>query len=228
MTLATAQWPWRHRRIWLDPRSLEGVRLVGATAGEERELLDAIGAWARTMRPFVARAWTAADAGRPDAHVPLGLALFGAAGKRRVSFTAPRALVARVEPPLPLRAALPLLAPGHARAARQVLQAIEPLHAEVTVYGSAFWSHAAGELRMSSASDLDLLVRPAPSGSPEALLAVLQQVAAGAEVRLDGEVLLRDGSTVAWRELAAGPARVLAKTDSGPELRVLQQALEQW
>lgn len=228
MTVAAAYWPWRHRRVWLDPRAIGGLRLVGAAAGEERELLDAVSAWARAMRPFVARAWTAAEAERPGAHVPLGLALFGAPGKRRVSFTAARALVVRSEPPLLLRAALPVLAVGHALAAREVLQALEPRHAEVAVYGSAFWSHAAGDLRMSSGSDLDLLLRPAPSASPEALLPVLQQVAASAAVRLDGEVLLRDGSTVAWRELAARPARVLAKTDTGPELRALQQAWEQW
>lgn len=221
-------WPWRHRRVWLDPRSLSGLWLVGAAEVEQRELLDAIGAWMRAGRPFVARAWTAAEAERPEDRVPLGLALFGAPGKRRVSFTVSRALVVRMEPPLPLAAALPVLSVAHARAARAVLQALEPVHADVAVYGSAFWSHAAGVLHMSSGSDLDLLLRPAASTSPETLLPVLQRVAASTDARLDGEVLLRDGSTVAWRELAGRPARVLVKTDAGPELRLLARAWEQW
>ena len=225
----SANGPWRHRRVWIAPHGLAGqLRFLGIPMGEEGEMVDAVEGWARASRPFVARAWTAAEAERPCDHVPLGLALFPCAGKKRLSFTAPAALVVRSEPPLPLRTAWSLLPSAHARAARKVLAAMEPHYAEVAVYGSAFWSYAAGELRMSDSSDLDLLLRPVPSVSFVNMLAMLGEVAAAAEVRLDGEVLLRDGGAIAWRELAMNPAQVLVKTDLGPELRSLQHAWEQW
>lgn len=225
MTLAESG-PWRHRRVWLHPGSV--VRLGRGQPGEDGSSdIQAIAGWAQARRPFVGRAWTPVDTPSGDAHVPLGLAILGA-GKRRVSFTARREDVAEASPPMALRDALPALPASHARVAEQVLHALEHLGAEVAVYGSAFWSHAAGESHMTAGSDLDLLLKPAPRSSPEPLLARLRELADRAPVRIDGEVLLRDGCTVKWRELAARPAQVLARTDAGPGLCALHEVWARW
>jgi phosphoribosyl-dephospho-CoA transferase len=219
--------PWRHRRVWLRPEAVARP-LLDQVVGNESSDVHAIARWAQGKRPFVGRAWTAAD--EPSAagtHVPLGLAILGA-GKRRVSFTALREDVIEESPPLTLRETLAALPARHAKVAEQVLDGLGPLGAGVAIYGSAFWSHAAGESHMSSTSDLDLLISPAPRSRPEPLLARLQELADRAAVRIDGEVLLRDGSTVKWRELAGRPVQVLARTDKGPRICALDEAWAQW
>ncbi|MBE7219537.1 MAG: malonate decarboxylase holo-[acyl-carrier-protein] synthase [Caulobacteraceae bacterium] len=73
------------------------------------------------------------------------------------------------------------------------------------VFGSALWQHLSGHSCLRPDSDLDLLWCGSELSSPSAvdtLLAGLARLADGSP-RLDGELLLADGSGVQWRELAA-------------------------
>lgn len=226
MTLAVADPRWRHRRVWLDPHSLGGLR--EGWHGEQSDL-HAVIAWAEARRPFVGRATTPCDrlAGG-SALVPLGLAHAGDGHKHRVGFLAPARSVEHSLPPLALSEVLKVLPASHGQAAASVLDAMQPLGVQVAVYGSAFWSHACGELQMRATSDLDLLLTPGSAPQLERMLAELMRLDRGLKVRLDGEVSLPDCGTVAWRELAAKPPSILVKTDLGPQLRNPEQIWAQW
>ncbi|WXH25280.1 phosphoribosyl-dephospho-CoA transferase MdcG domain-containing protein [Roseomonas mucosa] len=71
---------------------------------------------------------------------------------------------------------------------------------------------------MSAPSDLDLLWPVLPPPRMAALLAALGGVEARAPMRLDGEVLLPDGSGANWREIQAGAAEILVKRAGGVAL----------
>ncbi|MBE7212260.1 MAG: phosphoribosyl-dephospho-CoA transferase, partial [Gluconacetobacter diazotrophicus] len=90
------------------------------------------------------------------------------------------------------------------------------------VFGSALWQHLSGRPCLRPDSDLDLLWCGGELSSPSAvdtLFAVLARLADGSP-RLDGELMLADGSGVQWRELAAASPgdEVLLKTADGVRL----------
>lgn len=84
-------------------------------------------------------------------------------------------------------------------------------HATPRVFGSLGWTALTGLDYLGPASDLDLLWPVLPPVRMEALLAALARIEARAPMRLDGEVLLPDGSGANWRELQAGGAEILVK-----------------
>lgn len=203
---------WRHRRVWLDPACLEGNPVVASlTHPYRQQLVD----WVNAGRPLIGRAWTSAEA---QSGVPVGLALQPLSHKARIALVVDSSHVMRCEPALPLREALGFLPAHIENAALQVLEEMEKLGLPVAVYGSAFWSHAAQAVCMSPSSDLDLLLRPIGNAQARQCLECLRKLHREGDVRLDGEILLADGSGVAWAELD-GRDRVMVKTQWGPALR---------
>lgn len=211
---------WRHKRVWLDPQCLNGNDKVMRLPDQHRQRLRD---WVNAGRPLIGRAWTAAEDPRALARsvaqgVPVGLALRTSEEKVRMALVVQPAQVVRVEAPLLLRDALDFLPAGMAKCGARVVEAMNELGLDVSVYGSAFWSHAGQASCMTPTSDLDLLLRPVSAAQARRCLACLSELRAAEEVRLDGEMLLPDGSGVAWAELD-GRERVMVKTQWGPELR---------
>lgn len=220
---------WRHRRVWLDPQSLSGNPHVARLAPQHRQQLAD---WVNAGRPLIGRAWTMAEdtralaAGAPEG-VPVGLALRTAEEKVRIALVVETGQVLRVEPALLLREALAYLPAGIGKTAVRVLQTMDQLNLDVSVYGSAFWSHAGQASCMSPTSDLDLLLSPVSARQARQSLSCLHQLRAEEEVRLDGEIVLPDGSAVAWAELD-GREQVMVKTQWGPQLRLAAAVWALW
>ena len=114
------------------------------------------------------------------------------------------------------------LATGAPRKVGDILEALLALGAahRVTprVFGSLAWAALTGLDYLGPASDLDLLWPVLPPPRMAALLAALGGVEARAPMRLDGEVLLPDGSGANWREIQAGAAEILVKRAGGVAL----------
>ena len=72
---------------------------------------------------------------------------------------------------------------------------------------------------MFSESDLDLIIQAHDRNSIEKTFATLVKCSNLYAIRLDGELELPDGNTVAWRELLIRPKSILVKSDHGPTLR---------
>ena len=86
------------------------------------------------------------------------------------------------------------------------------------VFGSLAWAALTGLDYLGPASDLDLLWPVLPPPRMAALLAALGGIETRAPMRLDGEVLLPDGSGANWREIQAGAAEILVKRAGGVAL----------
>lgn len=172
--------------------------------------------WARAGRPLIVRRRMPGEAG---AAIPLGLPMPTADGKRRIGLALPAdALTRMVAPDLaeagdhapaawrPTITALLALGRSHGCAARP--------------FGSLLWQAITGLTYLSATSDLDLLW-PCREPIPRGLLIGLDAIAEAAPMRIDGEILLPDGTGLHWRELSDAPrgGSVLAKGVEGVTLR---------
>ncbi len=209
--------PARHDLVWLRPAWRDAVR-----GQAEPPALDALEDWFGRRLPAVVRR---RDAPCGEA-IPLGVALPAATAgeKRRVALLVEPRAVERIGPPLSLREAA-----GSAPAAwRERLAALDRAARDagllLRVYGSLAWQHLSGRGYVTERSDVDLLVAPRTHGELRCALALLRGSGDGIP-RLDGEVLLPGGRAVAWRELAAGAARVLVKSGASVALEPARTVL---
>ncbi|SDM76083.1 phosphoribosyl-dephospho-CoA transferase [Methylobacterium phyllostachyos] len=165
--------------------------------------------WAEMGRPLIVRRRVPGEGGEA---IPLGLPLPPVDGKRRIGLALPGAALAR------------MAAPGLAEAADRAPSAWHPTIAALVAlgrdhgaaprpFGSLLWEAVTGLTYLTATSDLDLLW-PCPTPVPAGLLAGLDAVARTAPMRLDGEILLADGTGLHWRELRDAPegGSVLAKS----------------
>lgn len=172
--------------------------------------------WAEAGRPLIVRRRVP---GETDPGIPLGLPMPPADGKRRIGLT------------LPARVLIPMAAPDlagtcdHAPATwRPAIASLLALGRDYGLqprpFGSLLWQAVTGLTYLSETSDLDLLW-PCQEPVPTSLLAGLAAIAATAPMRIDGEILLPDGTGLHWRELRDAPAdgSVLAKGRDGVTLR---------
>ena len=153
--------------------------------------------------------------GETTAHVPVGLPLPPADGKRRIGLALPAEAV-RPRPPVALAQAHDA-APDAWRPTLAALDALGRRHGLAPrVFGSLLWQHLTGLAYLSDTSDLDLLW-PVAGPIDRDLLHAIATLDAGAPMRLDGEFVLPDGRGLNWRELhAAAPGdTVLAKHRDG-------------
>ena len=164
-----------------------------------------VATWARDGRPvIVGRSFP----GEGD-HLPAGLPLPPADGKRRIGLAVPWP-DATPHAPVTLAAARPSAPPAW-HAAIDAMLAFAAEHGVVPqVFGGLLWQSLTGLAYLSTTSDLDLLW-PAPV--TRRLLDGLAAIEADAPMRFDGEVVLPDGAGVNWRELRDAPpgGSVLAK-----------------
>lgn len=207
--------PARHQLAWLTPGAGAAAQLAGPcclSAAAARDLLEA---WLRRGFPLIVTRQPAGTA----ATIQLGLALPPAEGKYRLAFAVPRAMVRVISPPPTLTEAAAALPIGWRATLRALLDAPEILAGAPRVYGSAALQVLTGEACLGESSDLDLLLTP-PSwpAAQRAAAALLELGASLPGPRLDGEIASPAGLAVAWRELAAAPARLLVKSASRVEL----------
>jgi phosphoribosyl-dephospho-CoA transferase len=121
--------------------------------------------------------------------------------------------------PAPELATLRDAAPETWRATIDALGAIARRHrVSCRAFGSVAWQGLTGLPYLSARSDLDVLFDlPQAIDVPRALDALLTDLAAcaaSAPMRIDGEVIRRDGAGANWQELHAARGEVVVKTAS--------------
>lgn len=200
---------------------------MDAAPEQQRGVIDA---WRRNGWPAVAR--------RADPLMGAGLGLIAlglpappdprSGMKMRVALCVDAADAIRIEPPLPLSAAIDAapdawrapLAALDAQAARQGLA--------LRLYGSLAWQAMTAQPYVSAGSDIDVLCAVATHAQLDGALALLQ--AHARRLPLDGELTFPAGQAVAWKEWAgaAGLAtrpRVLAKGSDAVSLMSMDALL---
>ncbi len=156
--------------------------------------------WAAHGLPLVVtRQATGDDAAAPGDSLALGLPAPLRWGRRRIALRV-RTRDLAGSPAFPLLPAVAdLLAPASAARCLQLHARLCPHGLAPRVYGSHGWQRLTGLAYLHPDSDLDLLVRVPDADGADAAAAVL----AGSDIdhpRIDGELLLPDGSATAWRE----------------------------
>ncbi len=197
----------RHDLIFLSPA---GWRALLATRPDlTAELL--LARWVDNGWPLVGRRPMAGEA----SGVPVGLPLPPFAGKRRLTFLLrPADIVATARPPV-LDDVMPM-APATWRHALGEVEALASRHAlEARVFGSLAWQAITGLNYLTDHSDLDLLLELRRDTDLHALAEDLAGIEISAPMRLDGELIRRDGAAINWRELRVGAGEIPVKTAGG-------------
>jgi phosphoribosyl-dephospho-CoA transferase len=174
--------------------------------------------WARAGRPVILRRRGPGEAA--DA-LPVGLPLPPGDGKRRIGFLLPPES-ATLRPPVSLAAARHA-APDAWQPTCDALIALGAVHGIVPcVFGGLLWQALTGLPYLTGASDLDLLW-PVTEPVHRRLLIALAEIEARAPMRLDGEIVLPDGTGLNWSEIrdAEAGAAVLAKSRERMDFRAL-------
>ncbi len=181
------------------------LKVVPVASGRE------VMAWCQQGRPFIV---TSQKAGDDPTQIRLGLAL---PGRQRFAVQTARDTIMKAEPPVTLMSAGEA-APRSWQAAIEWLLHHGPL--ALAVYGSLAWQYHTGIGYITATSDLDLLASPATRAELLTLCDLLAGYdAVWGQPRFDGEIMLPDGSAVAWREWAGSGETVLTKAHDGPDLR---------
>ncbi|WP_431311011.1 malonate decarboxylase holo-[acyl-carrier-protein] synthase [Methylobacterium nigriterrae] len=210
-----------HRRH--DLLDVEPAAWAAALAGRP-DLAGAphLAGWAERGFPVIVRR---RHPGEASARVPVGLPLPPADGKRRIGLgLAPEAV--RPRAPVTVARALDAAPEAWHPTLRAVIGLGERHGLMPRVFGGLLWQSLTGLPYLSATSDLDLLW-PVSGPIARGFLDAIAAIEARAPMRLDGEILLADGSGLNWRELRApGEAgTVLAKHRDGLALRAVGPVL---
>jgi phosphoribosyl-dephospho-CoA transferase len=207
----------RHDLLRLDP-------LVWQRTLESRADLSArphVSDWARRGWPVIVRRALPselADADRLDL-IPVAIALPLPEGKPGVALRLPASGVQQRLPALSLRACCGVAPRSWWPTLQAVLGVGAGLRLEPCVFGSLLWQTLTGMSYLHERSDLDLIWRVSERQQALRLCRALADVGAASALRIDGELLLPDGSSVQWRELLRCPSEVIVKTRSRVECR---------
>jgi phosphoribosyl-dephospho-CoA transferase len=172
--------------------------------------------WAEMGRPLIVRRRVPGEGAEA---VPLGLPLPPADGKRRIGLALPAEHLTRIAGPGLEEAAAH--APAAWAATIAAAMAVgERYGLKPRPFGGLLWQAVTGLTYLSASSDLDLLW-PCREPVPTGLLDGLASIAETAPMRLDGEILLPDGTGLHWCELrdASEGGTVLAKGLDGLAMR---------
>ena len=154
--------------------------------------------------------------------IALGLPAPARWDRRRLALQVSRADVLSFDEFPRLAEVQAMLSPSARHPVRKLMGELDTLHATPRVFGSYGWQAINGLDHVRPGSDLDLSVAVDGAAHADAVSQVLQSFDA-AQLRLDGELLFRDGAAVAWREWIewrAGRARaVMVKRLHGVDLQ---------
>jgi phosphoribosyl-dephospho-CoA transferase len=169
--------------------------------------------WADCGWPLISRRALPGELG-----LALGLPLPPSAGKRRLSVMMQATDIIAIASPPSLSSARDA-APRCWRPAMDRLCALADDRAiEVRVFGSLAWQSLTRLDYITETSDLDLLLHLDCGSDVASITSSLAEIESTAPMRIDGEVVRRDGTAANWRELHAGAREVLVKTVSGVAL----------
>lgn len=93
------------------------------------------------------------------------------------------------------------------------------------VYGSLAWQHLTQEIYMTENSDVDLLWKADSGEQLQRGLSLLRDWEETTGLRADGELLIGEGSAVAWRELLQPANKILVKSLGAIDLRPVAEVL---
>lgn len=203
--------PSRHARVWLDPLTWR----AHVRSSLDPRALDVLDDWIAKGRPAVARR---REEG-PEDDCYLGVALSPALGKARIPFVVGSRAVTQIAAPLSLDQVIDSAPAEWQEALRDLVVQAQRVATSFHVYGSLAWQHIARETYVTPNSDVDLLWTARDVPHITRVLELLTGWERDSGIRADGELLLSDGSAVAWRELLTGHDRVLVKTDEGVTMR---------
>ncbi|HEY8015848.1 MAG TPA: malonate decarboxylase holo-[acyl-carrier-protein] synthase [Dongiaceae bacterium] len=200
----------RHDLIFLSPAGWRALLAARADLAAEPLLAR----WVENGWPVIGRRPMASD----GPGVPAGLPLPPFAGKNRLSFLLPPADIVAMAPPPVLDDVMPM-APVAWRHALGEVEAMASRHAiEARVFGSLAWQALTGLNYLTDRSDLDLLLELRRDTDLQALAEDLAGIEICAPMRLDGELIRRDGAAINWRELRTATGEILVKTLGGVAL----------
>jgi phosphoribosyl-dephospho-CoA transferase len=201
----------RHDLAWLDPARWEDNLLTRL----DPELRLAVRAWFADGYPVVARR---RDKQEPEFGIAVGIPLSPQRGGQRVALCVASDAIRCVQRPPRLKTVLHAVPPTWNLPLKNFAQAIQPHVVEIRVYGSLMWQCLTREPCLHAGSDIDFLLEINNVTALPSILRLLQRWEQEHGLQADGEVLLRDGRAVAWRELAGAHARVLVKSLASVEL----------
>jgi phosphoribosyl-dephospho-CoA transferase len=195
---------WRHRRL---PASLS------------RQNIKMLESWIARRRPLVVARRQEGDA--PDL-LRLGLA---SPDKQRICLSVSAYAVLLRRPAPTLLEVIDHAAKIWPAATRDLTAAIVRLAPETRVFGSLAWQFFASDPAYSYVrpeSDIDLLFTPDDGDKLSAWIDLLRDFERRWPApRLDGEIALRNGDFLSWREFAARPKRILVKGAQSVGLRAI-------
>jgi phosphoribosyl-dephospho-CoA transferase len=209
----------RHDLVWVDPCCLR-QHLHGEIAPSERALVQE---WFEHGRPAVVRR---SEAHTPDGMINLGIPLSPQRGRLRIALTLAAKVVRDIQPPLLLTRVTPHAPATWQAPLRYLAAAAEAMQLPLRVYGSLLWQHLTGEPYVTERSDVDLLFRVRDAFHLRSAMTLLLQWERETGLRADGELLLADGSGVAWRELLHGDGPVLVKRIAAADLLARADVLQ--
>jgi phosphoribosyl-dephospho-CoA transferase len=195
-----------------------------------RDTSPFLATWADRGWPAIVRRLAPGDA--PN-QIPVGVPLPPTWGKRRVALTVPIGAILGHAPPPPLHRVGPTATSRWRPALLCLTRVGRKYGATPRPIGSLLWQHLTGLPYLSEASDIDLIWRVRSTNGLTALLAAIARVARHSPMRIDGEIVLPDGSGVHWRDFyqatSLGPtAEVMVKSPIGARLRSANSILRQW
>ena len=202
----------RHQIAWLSDAGWRGLQAGGGDA----EARDCLAHWAARRLPLVV---TRQVEGEDE--VCLGLPAPSRWGRQRLALSVARRDVLYFDEFPLAEKALALLPAGTRPAWRSLCAHLRAAGIDARVYGSYGWQLLSGLDHVRTGSDIDLWLAVGDAQQADAAAARLQTFSSEL-LRLDGELLFRDGAGVAWREwLAWRSGRVkglLVKTLHGSSL----------
>lgn len=178
-----------------------------------------VSGWAALGWPLIVRRRAPDD---DPGTIPVALSLPPACGKLRLAIRVAPEDVRERMPPQTLRTLREEAPPSWQKTISALLEVAEQTGVEPRVFGSVLWQRLTGLSYLSTASDLDLLWPVVDADSAARIVPRLAVIEQTGPVRVDGEILLADGSGVQWREWRDSPSAVLVKTASCVELRAVR------
>lgn len=181
----------------------------------DHKLRENVCSWLEAGYPVVARR---RDKQEPENGIAVGIPLSPQRGGQRMALCVASDAIRSVQRPPLLNTILHAVPPDWKLPLKNFATAIRPHGVRVRVYGSLMWQCLTREPYLHAGSDVDFLLEVNNASALPPILQLLQRWEQDHGIQADGEVLLRDGRAVAWRELAGSRAHVLVKSLASVEL----------